>query len=399
MIVTYQYRLLPTKRQHRVLEQLLESQRLLYNAALEGRIGAYRRGIVRTFVDQCKALTEWRQSDPDAASIPANLQRATLKRLEHAYHVFFRRLKNKQKAGFPRFRGKGWWDSFGFHEFYGIRLVGERLLFKGMPGGLKVHLHRAMPEDARIRSCTLKRDTKGWKVGFAVDVPAQEARSAERCVGIDLGITTFAALSDGGFIPSLRAARRAAARLRRAQRSLARKKRGSKSRAKARLEVARCHAATTSKRTEHLNQAMARLIRDYDVIAVEGLNVDALAKGMFSRDVQDASWGRFLFMLGYKAERAGVRVMKVDHRNSTQDCSGCGTIVPKIGNARWHDCPHCGLSMDRDLNAARNILNRAGVGPSLRNVADEGKRAGGNLEMNSGNRLVANELDSLPFIA
>jgi putative transposase len=400
MIVTYQYRLLPSKRQHRTLEALLESQRLLYNAALEERIGAYRRGVVRTCVDQMKALTEWRQSDPEAASIPANLQRATLKRLDHAYNVFFRRLKKKQKAGFPRFRGRGWWDSFGFQEFKGIRLVGRRLRFKGMPGGLEVHFHRALPEDANIRSCTFKRDTKGWKVGFAVEVPVQQPRNEERRVGIDLGLTTFAALSDGGFIPSLRAARRAAARLRRAQRSLQRKQRGSKSRAKARRELARCHAAITRRRTEHLNQASARLIRDYDVIAVERLNVDGLAKGMFSRDVQDASWGRFLFALGYKAARAGVRIIEVDARNSTQDCSGCGALVQKIGNERWHECPHCGLSMDRDLNAARNILYRAGVGPSLLNVADDGKRAGGNLETsNDANAPVVAEIETLPFIA
>jgi putative transposase len=136
------------------------------------------------------------------------------------------------------------------------------------------------------------------------------------------------------------------------------------------------------------------------VIAVERLNVDGLAKGMFSRDVQDASWGRFLFTLGYKAERAGVRIIEVDPRNSTQDCSGCGAIVRKIGNVRWHECPHCGLSMDRDLNAARNVFYRAGVGPSLRNVADDGQRAGGNLEMNNGPiASVAGELETLPFIA
>ncbi len=201
MILTYQYRLLPSKRQHRALEALLESQRQLYNAALEERIGAYRRGVTRGYVDQTKALTEWRRSDAEAALVPVNLQRATLKRLDEAYKGFFRRVKRKAaKAGFPRFRGKGWWDSFGFREFAGVSFDGGRLRFKGMPGALRVHVHRPLGGDRRIRSCTFRRDTKGWTVGFAVEAEAAVPRTGERTVGVDLGITRFAALSDGGFI-------------------------------------------------------------------------------------------------------------------------------------------------------------------------------------------------------
>ncbi len=381
MILTYQYRIVPSKAQHRALESLLESQRLLYNAALEERIGAYRRGVTRTYFDQSKALTEWRKSDPEPASIPVNLQRATLKRLDEAYKGFFRRLKNRAKAGFPRFRGKGWWDSFGFREFEGIRFKSSRLRFNGMPGALRVHMHRPMPSEARIRSCTFRRDTKGWKIGFAIDVKAAEVRDGRRRVGVDLGISTFAALSDGGFIPSLRAARCADRRLRIAQRALARKARGSRTRRKASKDVARCHAATARRRSDFLHQASARLIRDYDLIAAEDLNVRGLARGLLARDVHDASWAKFLSMLRYKAERAGVQLIEVDARNSSQDCFGCGTNVPKGLGERWHNHPHCGLSIDRDLNAARNILDRAGVDPGLRNVASCGKRAGENLNL------------------
>ena len=143
--------------------------------------------------------------------------------------------------------------------------------------------------------------------------------------------------------------------------------------------VTRCHAAVARRRTEHLHQASARLVRDYDAIAVEKLNVKGLAGGVLAKDVHDASWARFISMLRYKAERAGVRLVEVDPRNTSQECSGCGTTVPKNLGVRRHDCPHCGLSIDRDINAARNILNRAGVGPGLRNVAGCGMRAGENL--------------------
>lgn len=240
MIVTYRYRLLPTERRHRALEQILESQRQLYNAALEERIGAYRKaGVTRTYFDQAKALTEWRHSDPEASALPANLQRATLKRLDEACRGFFRKVKKDGKAGLPRFRGKGWLHSFGFAEFAGIRLNGARLRFRGMPGSLRLHMHRELPAGAFPRSCAFK--------------------------------------------------------------------------------------------------------------------------------------------LRYKAEKAGARLIEVDPRNTTQDCSGCGARVPKGLGDRRHDCPHCGLSIDRDRNAARNILNRAGVGPGLRNVAVCGMRAGENL--------------------
>jgi putative transposase len=380
MIVTYRYCLLPTKRQHRAFEHILESQRQLYNAALEERIDAYRKaGVTRTYFDQTKALTEWRRSDPEASALPVCLQRATLKRLDEAYQGFFRRAKKGGKAGFPRFRGRGWFDSFGFREFVGITLKDARLRFKSLPGSLRVHLHREPPAAASIRSCTFKRDTKGWNVSFAVAIEAAAPREPQLAVGVDLGISTFAALADGGFIPSLKAARRAERRLRVAQRALARKKRGSGGRRGARMAVARRHAAVARQRTEHLHQASARLVRDYDAIVVEKLNVKALAGSALARDVHDASWARFISMLRYKAEKAGARLIEVDPRNTSQECSGCGMRVPKDLANRHHDCPHCGLSIDRDLNAARNILNRAGVGPGLRNLAGCGMRAGENL--------------------
>ncbi len=384
MILTYRYRLLPTKRQHRVLETILEAQRELYNAALEERIDAYRKaGIARTFFDQVKALTEWRQVDSDARSVPVRLQRATLKRLDEAYKGFFRRVRNGGKPGFSRFRGKGWVNSFGFREASGISLKASRIRFKGMPGSLRIHLHRLMPANAIIKRCAFRRDMKGWHVSFAIEVQPGALRTEERSVGIDLGLTTFAALSDGGFIPSLKAAPRGERRLRLLQRTLARKKRDSGGRLTARIAVARCHAATTRRRINHLNQASARLVRDYDVIAIEALNVEALARGRLAKAVHDAALARFISMLRYKAERAGARLVEVDPRNTTQDCSECGARVPKELGDRHHECPHCGLSIDRDLNAARNVLHRAGVGPGLRNVARYGMRAGGNLNSTS----------------
>lgn len=369
MILTYRYRLLPSKRQHRALEDILEAQRELYNAALQERIDAFRKaGVTRTYIDQTAALAEWRRDDKEAAAFPSRLQRATLKRLEDAFQAFYRRVRQGQNAGFPRFRGKGRFDSFGFREFCGISFQKGRIRFRGMPGSLRVHLHRSMP-DTKVKACVFKRDAKGWYVGFAVDVAPAPLRECIRAVGVDLGITTFATLSDGTEIPSLRAARSAQRRLRIAQRALARKRRGSASRDKARAKVRRIHAAVARQRTNHLHQASAQLIRTYDVVVIEDLGVQRLARSALSREVHDSSWGRFISLLHYKAECAGVRVIAVDPWNTSQDCSECGARIRKKLRERQHVCSACGISINRDLNAARNILFRAGVGPGLLNVA------------------------------
>ena len=368
MILTFRYRLLPSKAQHRALERILESQRQLYNGALEERIGAYRKADkTLTCFDQFKELTEWRRSDPEASHLPLNIQRSTLKRLDEAYRAFFRRVRAGAVPGFPRFRGKGWFKSFGFNEFAGITLKHGRLRFKGMPGSLRVHIHRELPGGC-IRSCAFKRDGEGWIIGFAIDVETADPRTTRNAVGLDLGISTFAVLSDGGTIPSLRAARGAEKRVSVLRRALDRKKRLSAGRRRARAALARCHAQTARLRREQLHQASARLVREYDAIAIERLNVKGLARSALAKDVHDASWAIFISMLRYKAEKAGVRLIEVDPQYTTQDCSRCGARVPKSLAARWHDCPACGLSLDRDLNASRNILNRAGVGPGLRNA-------------------------------
>ena len=373
---------MPTRRQYRALECVLEGQRQLYNGALEERIEAYRKaGIARTYIDQCKALTEWRKSDPEAASVPANLQRWTLKCVDTAHEGYFKRLKAGEKPGFPRFRSRSRFDTFGFREFSGIQFHQGRVRFKGMPGGIRVHQHRPLPSGCAIKCCVIRRDVKGWTIGFMIETIEGDLRRDGGMVGIDLGVTTFAAISDGGFIPSLRATRQAQRRMRAAERALARKASRSKSRRKAREGLARCRAAVARARANHLHQASARIVRDYRLIVVEKLNVKGLARSALAKDVYDAGWAKFISMLRYKAACAGSQIIEVECRNTSQQCSCCGNLVPKKLDERLHQCGHCGLRIDRDLNAARNILYRAGVGPGLHNVVDCDMRAGGNLDL------------------
>lgn len=370
MILTHHYRLLPLKNQHRALERLCESQRVLYNAALEGRIDYHRKtGKTLTYYDQAKELTQCRRELPEMNELPANLQRWTLARLDDAFHGFFRRLKARSgRAGFPRFRGKGRWGAFGFAEFRGIRFDGKRLRFSGIPGGLKVHLHRPLPDQADIRSCAFRRDGRHWHISLNIAVATPEKRVVATAVGIDLGLKVFAYCSDNVVIQNPRIAQRAEAELRRAQRSFARCQRSSNRRKKVRARLALVHRKIADKRNTWLHQQSAALVKRADLIAVENLKVaNMIRHPTLARSISDVSWARFLSMLEYKAEKAGAHLVRVDPRNTSQKCSGCGELVQKSLAVRTHACPSCGLGIDRDRNASLNIL-RAGIGAGALNV-------------------------------
>ena len=364
MILTHRYRLLPHKSQHRAVERLLHAQRELYNAALEERIDCYRKtGKTRTYIDhQCKGLTEWRCEFPEWGELPANLQRWTLKRLDEAFQGFFRRLKARRgNAGFPRFRGQGRWESFGFAEFSGIRFDGRRLRFRGMPGGLKVHLHRPLPHDADICSCVFRQDGSGWVVCLQIAVPTPEKRPVATVIGVDLGLEVFAHCSDNVEIPNPRIAKRAEAELRRRQRALSRCQRGSHRRHKVRAQVAKVHRKITNTRNSWLHKESAKLVKRADLIIVEDLKVaNMIRHPTLARSIADASWSRFVSMLSYKVAKTGGDLLRVDPRYTSQECSGCHELVPKSLAVRTHKCPSCGLVINRDYNASLNIL-RAGM--------------------------------------
>jgi len=362
LILTFKYRLLPTKRQHKALAEILESQRQLYNGALEHRIGAYQKSAkMITLYSQMAELTELRQ-ETVFSSIPLNVQRLTLRMLDGAYQGFFRRVRTKVgRAGFPRFRGKGRWNSFGFVEFRGITIQGKRLYFKGMPSGLRLHLHRPLPE-GKPRCCTFTRDHKGWYVCLQYRVPVKSLPITGKQVGIDMGLKELAVLSTGKAIPNPRVAKRSERKLRRKQRALARCKKGSKRRVKVRREVTRCHSKIKSSRNTYLHQVSTRLIRENDLIAVEKLNVKGLASGMLAKSVNDVAWAKLKQQLSYKAAWAGRKFVEVKAAGTSQTCPKCGQVKAKTLAERVHHCD-CGCVMDRDHAAAIVVLQRAVVLP------------------------------------
>lgn len=383
MILTYKYRLLPTKRQHRALEELLESQRQLYNAALEERLSFYKvmkKGL--SFNDQCKALTECRNELPEMARLPLKVQRWTLGRLDLTFKKFFLKLyQNKGRGGFPRFRSETQWKSFGFRQFNNcICLRGHWLKIWNFPGELCVHLHRPLPKSQDIRACIFKRDSKGWCIHFQVNVLECRKKNTITAVGIDLGLKVFSYASDGVIIPNPQIAKKAEKELRRRQRALARCKRGSKRRNKVKSKLTKFHKQILNTRKTWLHQQSRALVNRTDLIVAEDLNVSAMIQRYPSvaKFIHNVSWASFLSMVAYKAERAGKHFIKVDPRNTSQKCSSCQELVPKSLAVRTHSCPHCGLTIDRDWNAARNIL-QAVVGLGADNVVQWGERRLGNI--------------------
>ena len=375
MNLTYKYRLLTKEKDYKKLNILIEDQRHLYNDALEERIECYKKmGKGLTFYDQCGHLTEARREIDGLSEVPVNLQRGTLKRLDEAFKSFFRRCKKKgEKAGFPRFRGSGWFKTLEWDCFTGVSFNGKSLKSKAF-GQIRVHLHRPLPENPDIRSVKLVRDSKGWSVCFSVKVNSKEEKSnVENPIGIDLGLTNFLTLSNGEKIPSLKSARKSEKKLRVAQRRLSRCKKGSNRRKKAIRKVAKVHEKIKNQRQTYAHQISARLVKEFDQIVVEDLNIKGMVKSKLAKSINDSGWGNLLDKLEYKAEKAGIWFERVDPKYTSQDCSSCGARKKKELYERWHSC-ECGLELDRDHNAALNILAKSNRGVVIPEAHKVGSR-------------------------
>jgi putative transposase len=363
---TFKYRLYPTRLQAEALHNQVDEACRLYNAALDERRSAWRmQRVGLRYLDQAKQLKAMRAAgDVGVANFSACQD--VLRRVDKTFADFFGRLKAGHKAGYPRFRSRFRYDSLTWPSWgdgCALRPSG-RLYLQGV-GELKVKWHR--PLHGEIKTVTAKREAGRWFVCFSVELPEPEPLPAcDLGVGIDVGLTTFAVLSDGTEIANPRHFRQAERRLRIAQRKLVRRKKRSRRRLKARQEVARLHVHVANQRRDFHHQTAHALVQQYGLIAVEDLNIKGLAGSMLAKSVHDAGWSQFLRILLAKAEEAGRHLVAVNPDGTTQRCSGCGEHVPKTLAERVHACPSCGLVLGRDLNAAHNVLRLAqGLGWSL----------------------------------
>jgi putative transposase len=383
----YKFLLRPTKKQEVALAQCLEDTRQIYNAALEERREAWRMGRHRiTFYSQDAQLKEIRAADRERYGCWAfTCERAAIRRLDRAFQGFYRRVRTGDKPGYPRFKGRGWWDSIEWPERGGAQWDSvphptvTRVYLKGI-GHVRVHQHR--PVMGRVKTITAKREAGRWYVVLSCnDVPAESLEPVGSAIGIDLGVTSFLTTSSGLHAPNPRHLAATAGRLAAAQRELAGKKRGSSRRRKAVAKLAGLHGKVRRQRLDHAHKSALALVRSHDLIVHEDLKIKnmtarprprpddsggyqpngAAAKAGLNKSIHDAGWGIFLRVLSAKAESAGRKVIAVDPRHTSQRCAECGHISAgnRVTQAEFR-CLACGHQAHADINAAINIL-RAGL--------------------------------------
>ena len=353
------FRLYPNSAQSQRLSEYIESSRRIFNQALEHRIYAVRsdgKGI--DYNTQQKQLTCQRGANTESASIPVQIQRDGLRRVDAAFKNFFRRCREgAKKKGFPRFKAKQRYNSFTIGNASNFAKDG-RVKIVGIDRSIRC---RGMqPINGKQKRLTVVRRAGKWFGRILLDNgrPSPAKRPIQSVIGIDMGLNSFLTTSDGGKVECPKHYRRLSPRLRRAQRLVSRRKKGSNRRQRAILRVQRIHAKIADCRDDFTHKLSKQLINQYDLIAAEKLNIKGMVRSKLAKSILDAAWGQFLFRCDYKAENAGGTFVQGNPSGTSIDCSECGEPVPKSLSDRIHRCA-CGAVMDRDVNAARNVLSRA----------------------------------------
>lgn len=371
MFQAYKFRLEPNVNQFRELGITLETHRRLYNACLAQRKEGYESAKISIkYTQQSAWFKAERKTNQWYAKLNFSSAQATMRRLDKAFLAFFCRVKAGETPGYPRFKGRGHFNSFTYPSVGdGARIIGNKLRLQHV-GLVRINLHR--PIEGKVKTISVKLEGGKWYVVAACEVPDATPEVKDLpSTGIDVGIESFLTAADGYMEPSVQPLKEALRKLRVEQRSLSRKQKGSKSRLKQRRQVARLHARVANLRRDTHHKIAKRLLNCYGAIAVESLNIQGMSRNhRLARAVLDSGWGQFLAILKHKAEYAGAGIFEVNARGTSQECPACGQEVRKTLSVRWHYCS-CGFSVHRDLNAALNVLLRgvqAGMQPGSLNV-------------------------------
>jgi len=386
MRLTYQYRIQPSLEQQAVMFDWLEMLRWHRNWVLGNRYDWLRR--TRCQIDRCSIVSEpigkipefrptfenesaqlkkTKKLFPAYKDIYHDIQQENLKRVDSSWSRWLVPDKNGNRGGRPKFKKKGELRSFTFSRVNCPRaacfLEGWDIRISRL-GRIPVNLHRPIPEGFEIKTATIVYKADGWYVSFSLlddSVPEPlPINVVESVVGVDVGLKEFLTTSDGETVPIQQHYRRIQKHLARQQRQLSRKKPGSNQYKKQQNKVARIHQRIARKRQDFHYKTAHELVKKYDLIAVEDLQVRNLARNSkLAKSIYDAGWSAFINILEAVAVKCGSLVVKVAPHGTSQNCSECGVKVPKTLSVRTHECPSCGLILDRDENAAVNILNKA----------------------------------------
>lgn len=359
---SYRFRIYPNKEQQKILARYFGSVRFVYNHFLAERKKQYEEtGRSDNYYTQAKALTELKHSEEFLwlSEINSQTLQHALRHLESAYVNFFR-----GTAKFPVFKSKKAKNSFSIPQ--NCTISDGRIYIPKFKEGFKVKEHRKVK--GIIKSMTISLTPAGK---YYVSILSKENYKAidktGKVVGIDLGLKDFVITSDGEKYKNHRFLKQYEKELAIAQKHLSRKQHGSNSYEKQRRKVARIYEKIANCRMDNQHKVSIDLIRNYDVICLEGLNIKGMVKNhRLAKAINDASWGQFVSMLSYKAELNDKQVVKIDRwYPSSKTCHNCGWVNEglKLSDRQW-TCPHCGEVIDRDVNAAKNILSEG-----LRNIS------------------------------
>lgn len=373
------YRLYPTPAQETALNDVLAICREVYNSMVNWRKHDFEvEGQSPNYYEQKKALPVWKQTHPELREIHSQTLQDVVKRVDLSFQAFFRRVKAGDTPGYPRMKGVGQYESFTFTQ--GGYSVTENALNMFKIGAVKAVFHR--PIGGEIKTATIRKRGGKWFAGFSCEVVAESSPESQENIGVDVGLSHFATLSDGSTVENPRFFRQDEKALKKAGRKQAKTKKRSPARRKANKVLSRIHERIRNRRHNFIHQFTRRLVNRYDTIAIEKLQVKnmshrpkpkmdeerqtyipngASAKAGLNKSILDASWSQFRTILKEKAESAVRKVVEVNPAFTSQDCSKCGLRVKKTLNERVHSCPNpeCGLLLDRDHNAALNILKIA----------------------------------------
>ncbi len=358
---TFRYRLYPTPAQETALHATLGECRWLYNRLLEERKLAWEETETNVrLYDQVNRIPALKPERPTLDRVHSQVLQNVTTRIDLAFKAFFRRVKAGEKPGYPRFRGAGWYDSFCYPGS-GHKVEGQRV-FLSRIGHVKAIIHR--PLEGKIKTCCVKRTGTGkWYATFACEIEDAPLPASESAVGIDVGLASFATLSDGTKIANPRFFRTDERALAKAQRRLAKEpkpekgQRATPERRKAKKVVARVHERIANRRADFAHQRSRKIANQHGAIAIEDLSVNRMVHNhCLAKSISDAAWSMFASMLAYKAASAGRRFIAVNPAYTSQDCSRCGHRQKMPLVERVYRCPCCGLEIGRDHNAAINIL-------------------------------------------
>ena len=365
---SYKYKLTPTPEQERQLDRALVLCRHVYKAAIGERREAWRlRGVSVNYYQQKAELPGIKEAMPEYAEVNSQVLQDVVLRVDRAFQAFFRRVKSGETAGYPRFQGHSRYHSFTYPQVggHGCARLDNGFLVLSKIGRVGVRWSR--PLEGTPKTVTISREADGWyAIISCADVPAQPLPPTGRETGIDVGLKVFLITAAGETVETPRHYRKAEKQIAKANKRVSRRQQGSKRRGKAAQCLGRAHQKVKRQRADFHHKTALHLLKTYDTIYLEDVRVANMVRNHhLAKSISDAGWAQFRAILEAKAACAGRRVVAVPPAYTSQDCSGCGARVPKSLSVRTHVCTSCGLVLDRDENAARNIQ---WAGQALRGV-------------------------------